>query len=1305
MPDIDKTAAQYAEDLLEAIQLLINTSVDSLPVDTTEVCRIVDQSDRENGHYRATIDGSVVFDVYSEKTTYRNEDYVIVLFPKNDTQKRTILSRYVEDSVESAHEYVADSEKFIRIYESYIKQDPVSININNNATTIQLVADYEIPNNIYSAPYDSILVEADFQCSLENYNITQGNYGLRIEGYRYDAPGANDELYLSFDYLLDSSQMFGNPYSFIVPFSQNILIPCDNIKDSENDFNVDSDRDGIPDVWGGLGHIRCYLYQTNNFVDANNKEVSGIITVSNLKISFGGNALNYPNRTLKLTSPVSVYNIEADKGDKKSSPITLLWYNRNDSDKYVGFNDGTFNKEEKDLAYKTRAKVISIMETIDSSNKKNTYAYKLENLSNFFYEKEEKEEAQGEGEEPAEPKYQVGDTVYYNIGETNTIDGRVDNPDAVHYWIEWYLTNNNGVLDHAPILDGYTGSKITLNYETSYTQVQVKVIRNGEIFTSNILNFTNELLKHNQNLVSLSGVSAHIKHGYGSQDNYPFYDGTTNQILTQGEALRPRTLEFTYTTRDRYNLPEQFWDGAEIAWIVPKENTMLLPYDKDLNGVTQSLDQQSNGTLSNNTFQYMIKDHYSNADVNNTIICQVSQQIGNVLTTLSAEISFNFSTFGNSGTEYTIIFNEGEEQIDARVVDKEGKTIEDIAVELKSFSGEWQDTPLSLPLYKDPLNCYNLIEAKAQVNGIWIYGYYGLTVSNDSDTKNKYQILAPTSILYDSSGMNPIYSRDKISILKNGDSINFQEIVLRYFEYDSTNGGWPEKNFWHEFKPNQRKEQFEKLNKWAKSQSLPYLNNGNIIAPDMYVDNNESIKTIIQITTTSDIIITAPIYIGINRYESKVLNQWDGSLTIDDEGNYILSAMIGAGRKNSDNSFTGVIMGDYGKLNNINEFEGRTGLFGFTKGARTFELNTEGQFILGGDSVIASPNWFDEENNGAVKTSLGEGESGLILKLEDGIINAKANESNELKFDETGLTVKGKINGGIIHSENWDGTSDSDGAILTHGSKGMAISLKDGFISTQKLIIGNGSTESEKGYTFYLDPLGGFSCASQTGDRGSVFTLSTPREGVQIQSTNHTFESSSTEVPKNSYGYLAMQPQREASIEIRSLPWKEANLLTKWTFSPGDTYYFLTTAPGSEKLNFYSNNTGPYPNWYPVIYKEVTNNKNETSNILITDAKDLPDKDPPIGYFYNPQSSENPKNIFNTTYGTPGIKEVKETSSTTSATGSGLSLLGDDTDRLIISGPSGKYIQLGADSNFALQIGKLKIKWDGTVVEEVENET
>ena len=108
-----------------------------------------------------------------------------------------------------------------------------------------------------------------------------------------------------------------------------------------------------------------------------------------------------------------------------------------------------------------------------------------------------------------------------------------------------------------------------------------------------------------------------------------------------------------------------------------------------------------------------------------------------------------------------------------------------------------------------------------------------------------------------------------------------------------------------------------------------------------YTQNNEY-------TQKEEIIgkIHVPIHFLLNKYGLANINEWDGnSVQIDDEGGFILSPQMGAGHKNDENQFTGVLMGEVrtpGKSN------ADIGLLGYHNGDRSFFLNSEnGSAIFG----------------------------------------------------------------------------------------------------------------------------------------------------------------------------------------------------------------------------------------------------------------------------------------------------------------------------------------------------------------------
>lgn len=99
--------------------------------------------------------------------------------------------------------------------------------------------------------------------------------------------------------------------------------------------------------------------------------------------------------------------------------------------------------------------------------------------------------------------------------------------------------------------------------------------------------------------------------------------------------------------------------------------------------------------------------------------------------------------------------------------------------------------------------------------------------------------------------------------------------------------------------------------------------------------------------------VWVPIYLSLNRYSLASLNAWDGnSIEIEsDEKNrsYILAPQIGAGVKNDDNSFTGIVMGsrvtqveETDKNNNTTiKDQNDVGLFGYSNGQQSIFLDAQ----------------------------------------------------------------------------------------------------------------------------------------------------------------------------------------------------------------------------------------------------------------------------------------------------------------------------------------------------------------------------
>ena len=85
--------------------------------------------------------------------------------------------------------------------------------------------------------------------------------------------------------------------------------------------------------------------------------------------------------------------------------------------------------------------------------------------------------------------------------------------------------------------------------------------------------------------------------------------------------------------------------------------------------------------------------------------------------------------------------------------------------------------------------------------------------------------------------------------------------------------------------------------------------------------------------------ILVPIYMSLNVYGLASLNAWDGNhVDINEDAGYIVAPQIGAGKKENDNTFTGVVMGE---MSAYGEDESDIGLLGLSHGKQSIFLDSK----------------------------------------------------------------------------------------------------------------------------------------------------------------------------------------------------------------------------------------------------------------------------------------------------------------------------------------------------------------------------
>lgn len=221
---------------------------------------------------------------------------------------------------------------------------------------------------------------------------------------------------------------------------------------------------------------------------------------------------------------------------------------------------------------------------------------------------------------------------------------------------------------------------------------------------------------------------------------------------------------------------------------------------------------------------------------------------------------------------------------------------------------------------------------------------YGVAVAVDTSFIN-FTYYGPKEILYSSSGNNPEYNREFLEMIPDDTNFDIWENIKP--SYSTINkkedGNWD----WDSYT-----EHYSQKNISTTEQIFPVLNilnnqkTINIIPRNSFDSQLEiwpyGVCISNQIENNKAVVWIQPIIIGINRYFSSIINEWDGSLQINEDKNYILSSAYVAGGKNSRNQFTGVVMGELGTISNETISPLGTGLFGYYNGDQSFALTAQG---------------------------------------------------------------------------------------------------------------------------------------------------------------------------------------------------------------------------------------------------------------------------------------------------------------------------------------------------------------------------
>lgn len=424
-------------------------------------------------------------------------------------------------------------------------------------------------------------------------------------------------------------------------------------------------------------------------------------------------------------------------------------------------------------------------------------------------------------------------------------------------------------------------------------------------------------------------------------------------------------------------------------------------------------------TISEQIFR--IKKYYSQNLINNTIKCIVYKNGDQY----PIEATLNFGPTGTSGTDYTFelavdqglpavltVYSEKETQPSTLTIiphlwNYENK---DVIEEYKnSLAYSWwsvldSDAEKIIITYNQENNKRGKCLLTVNTNDIEEAQYYILKASirvpfqgDKHITLTAYKPIAVRAseiytaidgadqISYDSAGVNPSYYKDPYQIYTY-DFGNHKTVPVEdaYWEmsFGKDTGG---------FLANTNEDK-EKLKNF-----YPQIINNKLFVPSYYLrDNGRQIAVNCyrdllkpneqgEIKREKTLVWSQPLYIYQNSYTSTLLNSWDGKLTIDEENGTILSTAVGAGAKDDENRFNGVIMGDLSGIDKTPVF----GLYGYNEGQQSFGFKVDGTAFIG-KSGRGQINF--DGNSGTISSlsyniSEKENKQGMLIDLDDGFID------------------------------------------------------------------------------------------------------------------------------------------------------------------------------------------------------------------------------------------------------------------------------------------------------------------------------
>lgn len=1007
----DNTRVNELQDkLLKAMDILNAQALNSISFDKTITCTIEIDKDKKEGKYEVN-DGNRIFTAYSSDTRLRSGDTVYVTVPEgNFENQKMIVGKKTADN-DKPFNFTQPFDTFFDMTGNIIIPDKITEEnkeliantiededalIENCKTSTWLIGSKDTNGDIVMTDvsnkdiikYSRLAVRADFRTWIKN--AVRGEYGINIylrtsKPKTISAENNTEKEYGDYKYNWNNSMMYGNTYNFETYYSQEMVL--------------DLEKQDI----GRVDGIAIEFYQKANFYD-------------------------------KFNEPVP----SSEDGFKTKTMS-------NEYERYLNGN-GYYIKQGNDLSPNIFIDNFYLGFGYDISTFRDDY------VEIYTQNRDSYRRSTEVGNDYAKENQKEIKVRWVHLKDGVPVDMNIEkNQKDIQYEIRWYRYHV-GVA----AADEYCGVYwddvddknisedrfiYTLNPDVNKQQEYIKaiVLCNGIPYPSNELIFKNEEELPPSKEAQYIANALNIECKDGSYGNYLLY-GQGTKIKDDSLANQDRELVCYFDADNNGEHESEITDNTKITWIFPKKNTMINVIEQE--GRIEKDDTQI--IVKNAKPKYRVLNNYNSNYSNNTIQC--IYELNEVVYT--TEIEFTFGKAGTMGSDQTLIIDFVGDQkayeIDQVKVEFKLRITDHLGVDqdLSNADIKWKwyynnETNSSQGIigtspilsFEEPrwsIDKLHILEASVGQ----LTTYFSIPIKQNIENTNCAYIQGATEVVYQSDGIAD-YSKQPYQIYdKEGKIISdvSWEIILPEDAYSYTYYGKIS-----EFKGNTYYSKEETRDSNGKfigyiyrlitnenwNSSTPYYikiadnyvgqinKDTNILEPvSLYVKDAPIYG--IRAICSGKTIWSQPIFVCQNKWPSTVINKWDGkSLQLDEENSAVIAAAVSAGRKNSDNTFSGVMMGDWSDsdLDTDPSISKQTGLYGFHHGAMSYAFKEDGTAFLGkdgkgrinidgNDATIYSTNW---------KTQ------GMMIDLNDPYIQLNGTYSYKDDSNKT-ITERGSIN-------------------------------------------------------------------------------------------------------------------------------------------------------------------------------------------------------------------------------------------------------------------------------------------------------